>query len=62
MCVELCQAREAFERCNGALVASKRCVQELKIEILEQEYQIRKEISKEFAEQVTEIEDEHEYV
>ena len=35
-------------------------VKELKVELLEQEYRIRQEVSKEFAEQLTEIEEEHE--
>lgn len=43
-----------------AVDTSKQKVKQLNAEMLQQEYRIRQEISKEFAEQLTEIEEEHE--
>ncbi len=49
---------ELHERCD----ANKRKVREMAAEMLEQEYIIRKEVSKEFSEQLTVVEEEHRYV
>jgi hypothetical protein len=40
--------------------ASKQQIKQLNVVMLQQEYKIRQEVSKEFTEQLTEIEEEHE--
>ena len=45
---------------HSAVDASKQKIKHLNAEMLQQEYRIRQEISKEFTEQLTEIEEDHE--
>lgn len=40
--------------------ASRQRVKQLNVEMLQQEYRVRQEVSKEFTEQLTVIEEEHE--